>query len=215
MLSAILICGMALTSCSDKDDNETSSDDPQTENLADVTIIYYGCGGGTLDGSNIKNLRDFYQAKPESFKNVKIVMQYKFSKTKEFSPEEVERFQKEVEEKGEAYVDSTLKRNLYLRWIGTKANTTFRCVLDPEQTLRRQIIASYLPDENIDFTHPDTLANYIRWAAKQCPAKRYVLTVVDSCLIKKWEMARMRIITATTRAPSHVLCSMIRVSARV
>ena len=95
MLSAILFCGMALTSWSNKDEAVKSPDDSISENLADVTIIYYGCGGGTLDGSNIKNLREFYQAKPESFKNVKIVMQYKFSKTKEFSPEEAELLQKE------------------------------------------------------------------------------------------------------------------------
>lgn len=170
---------MALTSCSDKDGNETSPDDSTTGQLADVTIIYYGCGGGNLDGMNINNMREFYRAKPESFKNVKVVMQYKFSKTKVFQPEEEELFQKDLEKLGEAYMDSALKKSTYLKWIGPKANATFRCVLDPAQTLRRQVITSYLPDENIDFTHPATLADYIRWAARQCPAKRYVLLLSD------------------------------------
>ena len=170
---------MALTSCSDKDGNETSPDDTTTGQLADVTIIYYGCGGGNLDGMNINNMRELYRAKPESFKNVKVVMQYKFSKTKVFQPEEEELFQKDLEKLGETYMDSTLKKSTYLKWIGPQANATFRCVLDPAQTLRRQVITSYLPDENIDFTHPATLADYIRWAAKQCPAKRYVLLLSD------------------------------------
>jgi len=39
---------MALTSCSDKDGNETSPGDSTIGQLADVTIIYYGCGGGNL-----------------------------------------------------------------------------------------------------------------------------------------------------------------------
>ena len=179
MLFAVLIGGMALTSCSDKDGDETSPSDPTTGQLADVTIIYYGCGGGNLDGMNINNMRELYRAKPESFKNVKVVMQYKFSKTKVFQPEEEELFQKDLEKLGEAYMDSTLKKSTYLKWIGPQANATFRCVLDPEQTLRRQVVTSYLPDENIDFTHPATLADYIRWAAKQCPAKRYVLLLSD------------------------------------
>ena len=179
ILFAVLIGGMALTSCSDKDGNETSPGDSTTGQLADVTIIYYGCGGGNLDGMNINNMRELYQAKPESFKNVKVVMQYKFSKTKVFQPEEEELFQKDLEKLGETYMDSTLKKSTYLKWIGPQANATFRCVLDPEQTLRRQVITSYLPDENIDFTHPATLADYIRWAAKQCPAKRYVLLLSD------------------------------------
>ena len=179
ILFAVLIGGMALTSCSDKDGNETSPSDSTTGQLADVTIIYYGCGGGNLDGMNINNMRELYRAKPESFKNVKVVMQYKFSKTKVFQPEEEELFQKDLEKLGEAYMDSTLKKSTYLKWIGPQANATFRCVLDPEQTLRRQVVTSYLPDENIDFTHPATLADYIRWAAKQCPAKRYVLLLSD------------------------------------
>lgn len=179
ILFTILIGGMALTSCSDKDGNEASPDDTTTGQLADVTIIYYGCGGGNLDGMNINNMREFYRAKPESFKNVKVVMQYKFSKTKVFQPEEEELFQKDLEKLGEAYMDSTLKKSTYLKWIGPKANATFRCMLDPAQTLRRQVITSYLPDENIDFTHPATLADYIRWAARQCPAKRYVLLLSD------------------------------------
>ncbi len=66
-----------------------------------------------------------------------------------------------------------------MKWMDAKANATFRYVLDPTQTLQRQATAGVLPDENIDFTHPDTLASYIRWAAKQCPAKRYVLLLCD------------------------------------
>ena len=177
LLLTATFCG--LTACSDKDDTATSPDNPITDNMADVTVIFYGCGGGNLDAMTIQNLRDFYKAKPESYKDVKVVMQYKFSKTKSFYPEEEEMFLKDLKEKGEAYMDSTIKKGTYLKWIGTKANSTFRCVLDPGKTLRQQIVDSYLPDENIDFTHPDTIANFIRWAATQCPAKRYVLLLND------------------------------------
>ena len=42
MLSAILNCGMTLISCSDKDEPAASHEDPMVENLADMTIIFYG-----------------------------------------------------------------------------------------------------------------------------------------------------------------------------
>lgn len=58
MLSIILICGMMLTSCSDKDELATSPEAPIAEDLADVTIIYYGCGGGNLDVMNIQDIRE-------------------------------------------------------------------------------------------------------------------------------------------------------------
>ena len=84
MLAAILIIGgmMALTSCSESSNPVVSPDGPQVEDLADVTVMIYGSGGGSLDPNLITKLRRIYDAAPESFERVKVAVQYKFSQPK-------------------------------------------------------------------------------------------------------------------------------------
>ena len=66
--------GMVLTSCSERNNPVVSPDEPQVENLADVTVIIYGSGGGSIDKSLINNLRKIYNAAPESFERVKVTV---------------------------------------------------------------------------------------------------------------------------------------------
>ena len=77
MLAAILIIGgmMALTSCSECSNPVVSPDGPQVEDLADVTVMIYGSGGGSLDPNLITKLRRIYDADPESFERVKVAVQ--------------------------------------------------------------------------------------------------------------------------------------------
>ena len=185
MSAAILIIGgmLALTSCGESSNPVVSPDEPQVEDLADVTVMIYGSGGGSLDPNLITKLRRIYDADPESFERVKVAVQYKFSqpkKVKTWPDEEAKNeFYATLEREGEEYVERYAGGKNYYRWMGAKGNATLRYVVDPEQTLYRQSKTSWLPDDNMDITHPDSLASFIRWAAQQCPARKYVLLMTD------------------------------------
>ena len=185
MSAAILIIGgmMVLTSCGEGSNPVVLPDEPQVEDLADVTIMIYGSGGGSLDQNLISKLRRIYEADPASFERVKVAVQYKFSqpeKVKDWSDDEMKNeFYATLEREGEEYVEKTAGSRSYMRWMGAKGNATMRYVVDPKQTLHSQAIDSWLPDDNMDITHPDSLANFIRWSAQQCPARQYVLVLAD------------------------------------
>ena len=185
LLAAILTIGgmMALTSCSERNNPVVSPDEPQVENLADVTVMIYGSGGGSLDPNLITKLRRIYDADPASFERVKVAVQYKFSQPKKIKgwPDEETKneFYATLEREGEEYVERNAGGKNYYRWMGAKGNATLRYVVDSEQTLYRQSKTSWLPDDNMDITNPDSLASFIRWAAQQCPARKYVLLMTD------------------------------------
>ena len=85
----LLAVSLGFVACSVNDDPVVSSDEPidKTEDLADVTILFYGHGGGNLDGSIIENIRQFYKADESAHEKVKIVAQYKFSIDLQLLPE--------------------------------------------------------------------------------------------------------------------------------
>lgn len=97
----------------------------------------------------------------------------------EWSDDAKEEFYATLEREGEAYMEKTAGPKAYMRWMGAKGNATLRYVVDPKLTLYRQSIGSWLADDNMDITHPDSLASFIRWSAQQCPAKQYVLLLAD------------------------------------
>lgn len=172
---------MFLTSCTDNQDNLVT---PQSEEeLADVAILFYGLGGGNLDNAIIQNIRQFYWANTSSYDNVKIAVEYKFS-----SKEDLPRYENEaekdsllkiIEQVGEETFEKEVDGDKYICWMDPEGFSTFRFVLDPNQTLHQQAAANYLPQDNCDFCTPDSLTNFINWAAKQCPAKKYVLLLSD------------------------------------
>ena len=184
-LAAILaLCGgMVMTSCSEKDDPIVSPDETPVENPADVTVMIYGSGGGNLDANIINKLRNIYNADSASFERVKIAVQYKFSqpeRVNDWTFEEIKNeFYATLEREGEAYVEKNASGRNYMHWMGAKGNATLRYVVDPKQTLYRQSAGSWLPDDNMDITNPDSLASFIRWSAQQCPARQYVLLLTD------------------------------------
>ena len=95
------------------------------------------------------------------------------------SEEERNTFNKTLEREGEAYMDSTITEKKYLTWMQPDGYSTMRFVVDPGQILYTQAKDSYMEDDNCDITHPDSLAAFIRWAARQCPARKYVLVLAD------------------------------------
>lgn len=133
---------------------------PDPSQLSDYTIIYYGHGGGNLDAGLFYNLRQFYQGKAESYEHVSIVSQYKFSTAENL-----------VEKKffTEEYRDYHF------------GSRTVRMIIDPTKTVGGQLFNddNFYGDDNANVACPDSLTNFINWAAKVCPAKNYILILSD------------------------------------
>ena len=58
-----------------------------------------------------------------------------------------------------------------VRFLGSK--------IDPEDDLGWLNDANIYGAYNCDISNPDSLTNFINWAAKVCPAKNYVLIISD------------------------------------
>jgi hypothetical protein len=130
---------------------------PEPEQLAEYTLLYYGHGGGNRDYYYLDKICDFYNADPAAFEKVNVVVQFKFS-----TPENL----KEM-----GYDDTTCE------FFGSE---TLRWAIDPEIGASEQLTTANLYGENnADLACPDSLTNFINWAAKAYPAKRYMLIVHD------------------------------------
>ena len=157
-----------LVSCGDLVDAFLGTDDhpvtPQEqEQLAEYTILYYANGGANADRCILPMISDFYKASPDAYKKVNVVVQYKFSTTENLTKQQVA-FEEFTPEICEAFGSKTV------RWA-----------VDPTKTFQKQ---AYSQDNiygahNADCTCPDSLTNFINWAAKAYPAKKYMLIVND------------------------------------
>ena len=186
----LLILPLLMTSCKkDKDDepekptpvNPKPEPEPNPENnpeteVADYTIIFYGHGGGNLDCAILDNISQFYEADAEAKKKVKVAIQFKFSPTDCLL---------EPESNNLSYLDSLgetfgFNSTEYAQKYGS---ATFRYILDPTQNseddfyenLATNLDGSLLEDKNYAISNPQNLSDYIKWAAEQCPAKKYIL----------------------------------------
>ena len=157
-LAAILCCAMTtsvFTACSsDNDDNPTPN---PTEDLVDYTVIFYGQGGANLDAGIMGNINQFFLADASSFKKVNVVGQFKFSTAENLM---------------------TIMSEDYATKLGSK---TYRFAgkskVENEEAWMDD--ANIYGADNCDCTNPDSLTNFINWAAKTCPAKNYVLILSD------------------------------------
>ena len=158
-LAAVLCCSamFILSSCNAVDDIPVKNND--TDQLADYTIIYYGNGGGNVDEYLLPMIGDFYGASAEAYKWVNVVVQYKYSTAENMKEQSL--FQDE-------FCDE---------W-GSK---TVRWAIDPQKELATQMgdPGNIYGADNADCTSPDSLTNFINWAAKNYPAKNYMLIVSD------------------------------------
>ena len=153
--TAVILCCVMITTVftACKQNNE-----PVKPGEAEYTVMYYANGGSNVDKAVLSIIEEFYDAEPESFKNVNVVVQYKFSTTENlkahgFSDQDAERFGSKT-----------------YRWQA-KADTTD--ILDQ--------IAKMEPygADNADCTCPDSLTNFINWAARTHPAKKYFFIIND------------------------------------
>ena len=180
LLAAILTMVQVLASCSEKDDPVDSS----VENLKDVTIIWYGTGGTNVDCIILDNFRQFYRAQPTSFDRVNIVAQYKTSFTPDvYGGKTDEEIALEGEELAAGLTDEEIEQMWsmdYFKICHPKQGATYRFALDPKKTLRQQLTETEPYGKmNCDFTCPDSLTNFINWAAAHYPAKKYILMLAD------------------------------------
>ena len=160
-LAAVLCCAMTttvFTACSiDKVDNPVTP--PEPEQLAEYTILYYAHGGGNLDDFILSMIADFYKASPDAYKKVNVVVQYKFSSAKN-----IKGLRDSLDVFSENY-----------------GNKTIRWAIDPAKTFMEQASSqnNIYGADNADITCPDSLTNFINWAAQKYPAKKYMLIMND------------------------------------
>ena len=185
MTLAVVFCStmimMVQTACTNEDNPVPPS--PEPEDLADATILWYGTGAGDIDGQIMMNFRQFYDAKPESFDRVNIVAQYKASASlfRRYDEEDIE----DIKEKFEGLTDAEFEtahiyKEDYLYLSHVQPGATYRFILDPKKTLHRQLIETEpYGAHNCDFSCPDSLTNFINWAATNYPAKKYILVLAD------------------------------------
>ena len=160
--AAVLCCAMTttvFTACSDITDNPAPQ--PEQESLAEYTIMCYTGGAADIDVSMLTLLNNFYQANPEAYKRVNVVIQYKYST-----------------------VDNLTKSGLETIRPGictTFGGKTLRWTIDPTKILDDDAFneGNIYGADNADITCPDSLTNFINWAAQKYPAKKYMLIVAD------------------------------------
>lgn len=169
VFAAILCCTMTtavFTACMDDRDDPTpvpisieNSDTPSgLDELPEYTIIYYSLGATSLE--KFHTYSQFYQADPETFKKVNVVIQHKFSTTENMKTLE------------EVFDENTCE---------TFGGKTVRWAVDPSKDYTEQWLdaGNIYGADNADVTCPDSLTSFINWAAKTYPAKKYML-ILDS-----------------------------------
>ena len=161
--AAVLCCVMTiavLTACSDITDNPAPQ--PEQENLAEYTIMYYTGGAADVDAHMLTLIENFYKANPEAYKRVNVVIQYKYSTVENLSNSGL----------GAAYGSE------FCTMFGSK---TLRWTVDPAKKLEEEAFnqGNIYGADNADITCPDSLTNFINWAARKYPAKKYMLVIAD------------------------------------
>ena len=184
LLALPMLLGVA--SCSD-DSPAPASEGPQ---MADYTIIYYGHGGANLDFQLLTNMTQFYAAAEESYKNVNIVAQYKFSSLQnmqEVYKQYAQMLSQYVEPGTPDYEEALKDLDIFTAYY-PYAGKTARFVVDRQKPFvsadedgspTQYDESLFIDSENADVTRADSLANFINWAAKTSPARKYILVLSD------------------------------------
>ena len=141
-----------LTACSsDNDDNPTPVN--PTQESVDYTIIFYGQGGENLDIGIANNINQFFLGEAASYKKVNVVGQFKYSTIENLAACMPEEYAEKLGSKTYRFTANTKVENCE-EWMDD---------------------SNIYGDDNCDCTNPDSLTNFINWAAKAYPAKKYML----------------------------------------
>lgn len=187
-LMCAVLMAVTFTACDDRNDNPVTPDTPQQpEELADYTIIYYGHGGGNLDVLLMQNIMDFSFADEEAYKNVNICAQYKFSSLKSMEAlyeelaEEVDPNDPEMVKELEGFKTYYPFASKTMRFVVNRAEGDIEGgeIDDDDETPTAANMNAFYGEDNADIANPDSLTNFINWAASVKPAKKYILILSD------------------------------------
>lgn len=159
MLAAILTCGlgMMLTSCSsDSDDNGGNGGETPVQQKAKYTIMFYGCGGGNLDGWLEDALPSIVKALNVENNQVRFAVMFNTSKD------------------ASGYTKNGGQvPDLISEWA-----TCYRYELTPQTDLSKQGYRSkykYKRASEVPLYKTATLVEYINWVKQNVPAENYIL----------------------------------------
>ena len=190
VFATVFATAMTVTSCTNDIGNgdnpviNPEPDKPIVDDLAEATIMWYGHGGGNVDAAVLDVFRSFYYAKKESYKHVNVVAQYKASLHPSIyegiTVEQIaEEAKKVVAESTEEELEN-MDPPAYFMLFHPQPGKTYRFAVDSQKTLRQQMLETEpYGEHNCDFTCPDSLTSFINWAAKNYPAKKYILVMGD------------------------------------
>ena len=190
MLALPMLLGLASCSVSETDNPVITPDEPQQQ-LADYTIIWYGHGGGNLDFFLMQNVAQLYMADEESYKNVSICTQYKYSSLESMQAlyDQYSALLGQYFEPGTPDYEEALKELNIFKAFYPYAGKTTRLVVDPEEAFvwggddgdepTEPDMSAFIGPDNADITRTDSLTNFINWAAQACPARKYILVLSD------------------------------------
>ena len=176
MIAATLLCGLTatLTACSSDDDDKNSTPTTPTYTptplaKANYTLLYYAQGGGDLDVNILTNINQFYQGLSAIGANkVHVAIQYKASTRENIKKQFITLpniTAADADEAGRDMGSTTFRLVANSNYSGFQANI---------QALQEKCILGRT-GSNADITKPDSLANFIKWAAKMAPADKYIL----------------------------------------
>ncbi len=163
ILTAVLTCSLSasLVSCSKDDEGTNVKTDGEP---AEYTIMFYAHGGGDLDPEILDNIDDFYKGDAATKSKVRVAVCYKFSDANSLADNDPTSYEK--------------FKNFWDAW----SNCTARFVVDPNEQSFSNDQASKVNvhhEGSDNFTHPDSLTNFINWAKQAAPAKNYILVISD------------------------------------
>jgi hypothetical protein len=146
--------------------------------------MWYGCGGNNVDASILHNFRTFYQAQTTNYDRVNVVAQYKTSfKPTMYEGQDYNDIVQWANKTTAYYSEEVLDTIDYVNYFflcHPQAGASYRFALDTKKPLYKQFheMEPY-GQPNADCTCPDSLTNFINWAAKNYPAKKYILMLAD------------------------------------
>ncbi|MBR1503691.1 MAG: hypothetical protein IJ618_07415 [Prevotella sp.] len=168
MLTAILIFGITMTSCSSNDDNNAGGDpiQPRTD-IVDYTVMLYSVGGENLDIDTERDMVRACKGLKDTDPNVRFFVQYKYSSQQGLD--------KQRQQEGGSYT-----------YLG-KAASVYRFELVPSQLTYGGSDLGLFTDEMLygsqqaaaQFYQPDSIASFINYCKQAGPAKNYILIIGD------------------------------------
>ena len=153
--------GAVMTSCSNDDDDNTSDfvDPYKTAwegKTAKYTIMFYGCGGGDVDGQLTDAIPYLMQCLKEKGNQVRFVVMYSMSKNDS-------RYRQEEKTNKPINPD-------YGEW-----GNTYRYEVTPYLTKENYENGFYKKASEVKLYEVETIKEFINWAKKTAPAENYIL----------------------------------------